>query len=300
MIEGKPSVMAEWAAMVRVQHARLDDRPLVFDDPLAERLLGPEMRRRLGREAGDHRAEGMLMIRSMMMIRGRVSEDELARALEDGVRQYVVLGAGLDSFAWRQPASAGRATIYEVDHPDTQRWKKQRLADAGLVDPPNLRFVPVDFRRQSLGQALEVAGFERRAPAFFTWVGVSYYLPRAAFLDTLGFIATQTAPSGVVFDFALRDPVLPERLAKLNDEVFGFMRAAGEPWQLYFSPDEIEGELRTLGFDDIHYLSPAAAEARFLAGRRDGLKTGPLVGLMRARTLARSSTRQVSGQARMP
>jgi hypothetical protein len=92
-----------------------------------------------------------------------------------------------------------------------------------------------------------------------------------------------------VFDFALRDPVLPGRLAKLNEDVFEFMRAAGEGWQLYLSPDELEAELRTLGFSDTRYLSPTAADAEYLGARRDGLRTGPLVGLMRARTRARSA-----------
>jgi methyltransferase (TIGR00027 family) len=274
--------MAEWAAMVRAMHPLLDGRPLVFEDPLAERLLGPQMRSRLHSGAEEFRAEGMLLIRSMMLIRSRFAEDELADALTAGTRQYVILGAGLDSFAWRQPPAAAQATLYEVDHPDTQAWKRERVAQAGLEQPANLRYVPVDFVSQSLSEGLISAGFARSAPAFFTWVGVTYYLPRQSFLETLDFIAAQAGPSRVVFDFALRDAVLPERFTKFNEEVFGFMREAGEPWQLSFLPHEIESGLRALGFRAITYLSPELAQKRYLRGRRDGLRTGPLVGLMRA------------------
>ncbi len=284
MIEGKPSVMAEWAAMIRALHPLLDEPPLVFEDPLAGRLIGPDTRAQMSAEAATFRAEGMLLIRSMMMMRSRFAEDALDRALAAGTRQYVILGAGLDSFAWRQPAAAAAATIYEVDHPDTQRWKRARLAEAALTIPRNLRFVPVDFTRQDPGAGLAAAGFDRRAPAFFTWVGVSYYLPRASFGETLGFVATQAPPSEVVFDFALLGAVLPQRFAALNEEVFGFMRDAGEPWQLRFTPEELMAEMRSLGFSEIEYLSPQAANERYLRGRRDGLRAGPLVGLMRAST----------------
>jgi methyltransferase (TIGR00027 family) len=199
-----------------------------------------------------------------------------------GVRQYVILGAGLDSFAYRQPAGLAGVTIYELDHPDTQQWKRRRLAEAGLPEPGNLRFVAVDFTRQCLQERLVAAGLRCAEPAFFSWVGVTYYLTRQAFLDTLRFIGTRPSPSAVVFDFALRDAVLPRRLEQINTEVFSFMEDAGEPWRLKLTPKNITGELRSIGFREIRYLSPAAANERYLHKRRDGLRTGPLVGLMHA------------------
>jgi methyltransferase (TIGR00027 family) len=282
MQEGKPSLMAEWAALVRALHGALDERPLVFEDPLAGRLLGPEFRARFEREREAFRAEGMLLIRSMMMMRSRFAEEQLDRAFAAGVRQYVILGAGLDSFAYRQPPALAGVVIYEVDHPDTQRWKRERLVAAGLEVPVNLRFVPVDFNRQAFATAMTTAGFDASAPAFFTWLGVSYYLPESSFLATLRFIATLPAPSAVVFDFALRDAVLPAHLAPINHEVFAYMAEAGEPWQLHFEPQALQARLRALGFDALEYLSPAAADRRYLSGRRDGLRAGPLVGLMYA------------------
>ncbi|MCC7258909.1 MAG: class I SAM-dependent methyltransferase [Gammaproteobacteria bacterium] len=272
-------------------HPRFGHQPLVFDDSFAARLLGDEARARI---AGDRQlfcSEGMRLIRSMMMMRSRFAEDELATALAAGTRQYVILGAGLDSFAWRQPPEAPALTIYEVDHPDTQRWKQERLRSAGLAAPGNLRFVPADLGRASLAHALAAAGFDAGAPAFFTWVGVTYYLERAAFLDTLRFIGSAGPPGQVVFDVALRGAAVAVEHREFTDGMTRYLEQAGEPWRLDCEPGELQRELHGLGFDSVAFLGPGAADARYLAGRRDGLRAGPLVGLVSARASGRNDRR---------
>jgi methyltransferase (TIGR00027 family) len=284
MIEGKPSVMAEWAAMVRAAHPLFDSPPLLFEDRLAVSLLSTESRERLARNPELFRSEGMRLIRAMIMIRNRVAEQRLAMALRSGTRQYVILGAGLDTFAYRQAGAGSPATVFEVDHPATQQWKRERLDAAGITLPANLRFVPVDLTTHSLAEALSAAGFTRSEAAFFNWTGVTYYLTPETFHDTARFIAGQAAPSAVVFDFALRDAAVPAHLAAMSHDMAAFMATAGEPWQLQFDPAVLDTELRAMGFCHVAYLSPAAADRQFLHGRCDGLKAGPLVGLMVAET----------------
>jgi methyltransferase (TIGR00027 family) len=191
----------------------------------------------------------------------------------------VVLGAGLDTFAHRNPFAEQGLRVFEVDYPATQAWKRGRLADAGLVLPASLTFAPVDFERQTLGDGLAAAGFDATAPAFFSWLGVVVYLTRAAVMETLGFVAG--VPGGeVAFDYgepfsAFEGPALARQLDRAR-------RAAdlGEPWITRFAPAELATALRGLGFDELEDLGPADIGGRFYGVATAG---GPGGHLMRAR-----------------
>src|SRR5271163_1639382 len=174
MQEGKFSRTARRVAIRRAAHQLLD-HPMVLDDPLALRIIGSEaaesLRSNPKEDHGFARA-----FRAFMAARSRYAEDELACAVEHEVRQYVVLGAGLDTFAYRNPHLGLR--IFEVDHPATQAWKREQLQAARIAIPTSLTFVPIDFERQTLAAGLEQAGFDAGAAAFFSWLGVTPYLTR--------------------------------------------------------------------------------------------------------------------------
>jgi methyltransferase (TIGR00027 family) len=204
-----------------------------------------------------------------MAVRSRYAEDQLGKAAEHGARQYVVLGAGLDTFAYRNPYPALR--VFEVDHPATQAWKRGRLQSAGIAVPQSVAYVPVDFERQQLAVELERGGLDTTLPAFFCWLGVTPYLTRESCMATLGFIGKMPAGSGVAFDFAV-DPKLlglQERLALylLSRRV----ASAGEPFRLFFRPAELVEELKKLGFTRTEMLGAQEINARYFNNRRDGL-----------------------------
>src|ERR1051325_9798919 len=167
MIDGQPSVTAERVATRRAAHQLLD-RPLILEDPAPCTIAGRAREQEIRRDP--HGAAGGAVgraLRAHLVIRSRVAEDELARAVDRGVRQYVVLGAGLDTFVCRNPYRDLR--VFEVDFPATQAWKRQRLRDVGLTVPEGAVFVPCEFAAQSVVEALEQAGFGRTQPAFFSW-----------------------------------------------------------------------------------------------------------------------------------
>jgi methyltransferase (TIGR00027 family) len=252
MEAGQPSRTAYSAARYRAAHQILEGGR-IFTDPLATRILGAPEEELLA--DAPRRA-----MRVFVAARSRFAEEALAAAVARGIDQVVVLGAGLDTFAYRNPYPQVR--VFEVDHPDTQAWKRARLAEAGIEVPGSLTYVDVDFERQSLADRLRPAG-----PAFFVWLGVVPYLTREGFDETLAFVAG--APGNeVVFDYAQSPSRMsPERRAALEARAERVARI-GEPWLTYFEPDEIAAELTGLGFDEIEDLGPAAMAARYF-GRPD-------------------------------
>jgi methyltransferase (TIGR00027 family) len=209
-----------------------------------------------------------------MAARSRYAEDRLADAVGQGVRQYVVLGAGLDTFAYRNPFPALR--VFEVDFPATQAWKRAMLAEAKIPAPDSLTFVALDFERHTLAKALAQAGFDLDAPAFFSWLGVVTYLTLEAFRATLKVIAQLPPSSGVGFDYG----IAPETLSPLGRKAFDALArrvaAAGEPFQLFFTPQALETELRQAGFQHIEQLDTDAINQRYFHARADGLTLSPL------------------------
>jgi len=247
MEPGQPSRTALAAAGHRAAHQLLEGGR-VFTDPLAMAILGvptAELMR------ADLRAPATRGMRLFIAARSRFAEDSLASAVARGVRQYVVLGAGLDTFAHRNPFEAAGLRVFEVDHPATQAWKKQRLADAGLQSPASLTFAPVDFERETLADGLTAAGFDAAAPAFFAWLGVVVYLTREAVAETLKFIAGVPGAE-VVFDYGEPPSAFSEG-GQRSVQLARAQRAAamGEPWITRFSPSEIQSMLRGLGFDQL-------------------------------------------------
>lgn len=207
-------------------------------------------------------------LRAHMVARSQYAEDNLRRAVAGGVKQYVLLGAGLDTFAYRNPWPEVR--VYEVDHPATQQWKRELLATNHIAIPENLTYVPVDFERQSLSERLTESGFERSAPAFFAWLGVVPYLTVEAFRGTVGFIASQAEGSGVALDYGLPRSALPvlERMA--HDSLASRVRMAGEPFQLFFTREEMAEEFSA--FRKLEDLGSAEINARYFSRRKDGLR----------------------------
>jgi methyltransferase (TIGR00027 family) len=278
------SPSAEMVAVMRAAHQVIDAQPLIHADPLAMDIIGARARRWFDDNQAFLHVEYVRRIRGMVAIRSRVCEDELRRAVERGTSQYVLLGAGLDTFAYRSPEMAGRLTVFEVDQPATQQWKLERLREAGIETPANLRFVPVDFNAGTLAVSLASAGFDRGAPASFAWLGVSYYLPRESIVEMLQFMAGQGTPSQVVFDIALEESAVPADFLHLYRELRDNMARSAEPWRTWFTPEDILGTLRELGFADVTLLDSQALNALFIEGRKDDLLPGPVMALIVART----------------
>jgi len=270
MIEAQPSRTALRVALRRAAHQVHDERPLVFDDPLAVRILGPEYAQELARTPDAERRPFSAALRAFMVARARLAEDALAAAYrDDGVRQYLVLGAGLDTFAYRNPYADVR--VFEVDHPATQAWKREMLSAAAIAVPSTVTHVAVDFERQSLRDEVEAAGFDFATPTMTAWLGVVPYLTREAFRATVGLLGNFGGRSGVVFDYSLPRHALPEREQLMLDSMMDRVKLAGEPFQLFFMPEELKEELRTAGLEVVEDLDGAAMTARLFAGRSDGL-----------------------------
>ena len=251
--------------MRRASHQVLD-RPLIFEDPLAAAIAGPESEPPSTAAHPFSRA-----LRAFIAVRSRYAEDQLARAVERGVRQYVVLGAGLDTFAYRNPFEAAGLRVVEVDHPATQEWKRERLCDAGIGVPGTLTFASVDFERQSLADQLTAAGFRCNASAFFSWLGVTPYLSRPAFDWTVQFISGLPSGTGVAFDFAVDRSLLTPLQQLALDALSARVALAGEPFQLFFDPAALARDLAQAGFGEIEDLGCDEINARYFAGRSDRL-----------------------------
>lgn len=275
-----PKPSAYLVAVMRAAHQLLD-APLVFDDPLALKILGPVEEAALRASAGRYSDPMSKALRGTLVVRSRLAEDAWAAAEAMGVRQYVVLGAGLDTYGCRGAARPG-SRVFEVDLPATQQWKRARLREAGIAEPAALCYVPLDFRRATLADGLAEAGFRHDQPAFFAWLGVTMYLEPEEVYATLRFIASCAAGSGVVFDHGAD----PELLGPAERTALQMMSAKaaerGEAWRSYFDPAQLSGKLREFGFGEVEAFGPAQLNERYLAGRADGLRVGAVTRLMHA------------------
>jgi methyltransferase (TIGR00027 family) len=252
--------------MRRAAHQLLD-HPKVFEDPLAVAIAGGESELSADAQKPSSRA-----LRAFLVVRSRYAEDQLALAVAGGVRQYVVLGAGLDTFAYRNPFQSSGLHVFEVDHPATQEWKRARLRDASIPVPSEMTFAAVDFERQSLEDGLLAAGFDKDQRAFFSWLGVTPYLSRSAFDATIQFIAGMPPGSGVAFDYALERSLLNPEQQRALDALAERVARAGEPFLLFFDPAALAIDLALAGFGDIEDLGAEEINARYFSGRSDGLR----------------------------
>lgn len=265
---GTASKTALRVAIRRAAH-QLTDRPLILEDPIAVRLVGDgfarDMERAMHKVARDFRL--------FMAARSRYVEDRLAEAVANGVTQYVALGAGLDTFAYRNPFPALR--VFEVDFPATQEWKRALLEQAAIAVPASLAFVPLDFEHKGLAQGLAEAGFDSGKAAFFGWMGVVPYLTREAFRSTLGAVAQLPAGTGVSFDYAFSPETLSPSRRLVFDRLAQRVADAGEPFRLFFTPEEMDAELRRAGFARREQVDSDRLNEIYFQDRADGLKLSP-------------------------
>ena len=262
---GRASKTALGVAIRRAAHQIMEE-PRILDDPIALRLIGSGYPRHL--ERAMHRVARDF--RAFMAVRSRSVEDRLAKAVAEGVRQYVVLGAGLDTFAYRNPFPELR--VFEVDFPATQTWKQSMLKDAEIAVPDSLTFIPLDFEHHTLAEGLAESGFDPSQPAFFGWLGVVPYLTLDAFRSTLVAIAQLPVGSAVSFDYALPREALSAPGKTAFDALSGRVAAAGEPFRIFFKPEEIDAELLRAGFHRIEQLNYPQLNELYFKDRADGLK----------------------------
>ncbi|EFL49973.1 methyltransferase [Solidesulfovibrio fructosivorans JJ]] len=280
-----PSGTALGVATLRAAHQLLDDPP-VFVDPLALAMVGPGREAVIRNDPARFAAGTLPGLRASVAVRARCVEDAWAAARARGLGQYVILGAGFDTFAYRTADRDSR--IFEVDHPGTQAKKRQRLAEAGIAAPENLVFVPLDFERRTLAEALDAAGFRRDEPAFFSWPGVTMYLPEATVLETLAVLSVMVAGSEVLFDYAADPETLSEAERKGREAIMDRAAAGGEPWKSCFEPADLADRLARMGFVVIEDLGGAELTRRYLAGRSDGLRKSGVSRIVHV-TIPRSS-----------
>jgi methyltransferase (TIGR00027 family) len=212
---------------------------------------------------------------SNVVSRARYAEDILEKAVKQGVKQYVILGAGMDTFAFRQSEMMKHLEVFEVDHPATQEFKLHRLAELGWKHPPKLHFIPIDFTKESLITELNSSSsYDPKAKTFFSWLGVTYFLIRDKVFTTLRSIA-EVAPAGstVIFDYLDTNALIPEKMSPKMQESLEFLRNIGEPMISDFNPSTLDEDLSSLGFNLHENLSPADIEERYFQGRTDGYHT---------------------------
>ncbi len=265
MLPEKPSHTAHAAAAHRAAHQILE-RGVIFADPLALPILPEPINAMLQKAAAPHRRPMRLFIAA----RTRFAEDALARALAMGTdtgtatTQIVVLGAGLDTYAYRTPARAG-LRIFEVDHPATQLWKRQRLEEIKVTPPPGLIFAPVDFERETLEHGLQAAGFDFTQRTFFTWLGVVPYLSEASVWTTLRFIGRLSGGASVVFDYSDPPSTLSPEAQRAHQMRAEYVAKIGEAWRCYFDGALLREGLLAAGFSEIEDLGPRQLGERYFS-----------------------------------
>jgi len=294
MKENQASFTAMSVAYMRAYHS-IYDAPKIFDDFLAYDLI-PEEKRALieqhlieqyvtwDQQLNDTEnaasfydrittSESLMQAINNVISRARYTEDTLEEAFRQGVKQYVILGAGMDTFAFRRPEMLEELEVFEFDHPATQEFKLHRLVELGWKHPAKLHFIPIDFTKESLVTALmRSSSYDPKIKTFFSWFGVTSYLPQKDVLATLRFIA-DVAPVGssLVFDYIDTDAFIPEKLSPQMRELLEYLSKIGEPLgSKGFNPSSLAEELASLGFQLYEDLSPKYIEKRYLQGRAYG------------------------------
>jgi methyltransferase (TIGR00027 family) len=301
MDENRASITALITAYCRAYHA-MHDTPKIFDDFIAPQLFtaqehitfdqnlagtlqlyNPELAAKNPDPASALAWVMQNMNGPITLSRSRYAEDCLEQAVQQGVQQYVILGAGMDTFAYRRPDLLERLQVFEVDHPATQAMKRQRLAMLHREIPTGLHFIPADFTTDRLTEAFQRSPFDASKVSFFGWLGVTYYLTREAVFATLRAI-TELGPQGstMVFDYMDADAFVPERAAIRVQRMQAVARMVGEPMQTGFDPIELAGDLHRLGLELLEDLAPSDIQARYFQGRQDNYRAFEHVHFVRA------------------
>jgi methyltransferase (TIGR00027 family) len=257
---GRASRTAIMTAAIRARY-QASAPPRIFDDPLAARMVGGD----LDESVAEFMAGVPDRLVPYLIVRYRFAQDALERAVSAGVSQVVILGAGLDTFGYRNPFAAVR--VFEVDHPATQAWKQARLTQAGIATPPSMAFAPADFERDDLMASLAAAGFDPAQRTFFSWLGVVPYLTRDAIRATLGAIGSLPGGAEVAFDYSDPPDTLSDEVRAYQAQRAAAVAAMGEPFLTYFEPAELHAELRGLGLPEIADLGPRGLLERYVATR---------------------------------
>jgi methyltransferase (TIGR00027 family) len=281
VLADQPSETMICSAICRAAHQLLD-WPRIFDDPLAVGLVPEASEYAILGTVDGQRAPLATLLRALFAFRSRFAEDRLAAAALRGIRQYVLLGSGLDTFAWRQPAYARHMRIFYVDHPSSLAWTTAQFARRGLSTPANLTFVAADLEARELALALDQHGFEREVSAFCSVLGLTQYLSREAVKALLRFAASLSMDSEIVLSFVPPDDDLEgeELIAAIHS--VELTKTMGEPWLTRLRPSEAFGLLTSLGFGEVFHLTPKRAQQRYFAGRNDMLRAPRFEQLMAA------------------
>ena len=291
----QPDSSAVRVALWRAQHALLDAPPHVLDDQLGLLLADPGEG---WEERPDVHPRRTARNRASIVARAPPTEDLVLAWQDRGVTQYLILGAGLDTFALRHPRVTERVSVFEVDQPETQRWKQDRLAALQLAPPPGLHFVPVDFERDgSWLEALANTGFEADRPAVVASLGVAVYLTHNAVEATLRDVAGMATGTTLVMSFMIPlDDVEPDE----RDDLEGAFRgaaASGTPWRSFFTPDSLCNLAVSAGLTEVRHIAPTELARRYFDGRDDGLRPSSLEHLLVAEVGARAGTTSTGSSA---
>jgi methyltransferase (TIGR00027 family) len=254
-------------SVLRAAHQLVDGEPKILDDPVSVRILPPEVVSGIRANPFRLSAPAAVALRSHVLVRSRYAEDRARDAAARGVRQMVALGAGMDTFAYRQPAWAREMRLFEVDHPASQATKRETLEQAGIEIPDNLTFVAADLEAGPPGEALRAAGFDEGQPAVLSMLGVTMYLGREALDATFRWAAGLRPGSELVFTFSPpRPPDQPDGGLAMR------AAAAGEPWRTRIGAEDLHPLLESFGFSKIEFVSPELLERLYYLDRTDGLE----------------------------
>jgi methyltransferase (TIGR00027 family) len=279
---GIPSMTALTAAAARAAHLIVDDEPRIFADPLAATLLGDQADTLLGYHRRHASHEVLAGARATATTRSRFTEERLAGAAGRGVAQYVILGAGLDSFGWRSSLAA-QVRVVEADHPATQRWKRARLAEAAVPARGEVRFAETDLEAGTLGGALAGAGFDFGRPALISWLGVIMYLTRDAVAGTLATMSRCAPGTELVAEYLVPDDLRDDLGRGYAQLVAPVAAERGEPWRTFLRPGEMTALLAAHGFAPVANVPQRDAVAAPLWERTDALRPAGLTWLAHAR-----------------
>lgn len=265
-----PENTAARVALWRALHVQIDAPPHVIKDEIGLQLVAPPDG---WKNRGDMHPIGTSQFRASIVARARFIEELVEERAAHGVSQYVILGAGLDTFAQRRPELAARLHVFEVDQPGPQAWKRQRLQELGFGIPAWLHLVPVDFEAgQSWVQLIAADGFDKTKPAVVASTGVSMYLTKETVAATLREIASLAAGTTLAMSFMLPFEMAAPELRPGLEQAANGARAAGTPFISFFTPPEILDLARASGFRNVEHISAASLTERYFAGRPDGLK----------------------------
>ena len=275
METNKASQSARLVAISRAAHLYVDGNPKILEDDFALMFIGKEFEGLFKSNKEMFQAPQAKVVRSLTLCRSRIAEDLLIKSLEQGIQQYVILGSGLDSFAFRRPDLKNKLRIFEVDHPASLQFKIDLLEKENISVPDNLSLVPVDFESQKLTTELEKNNFVNNIPTFYSWLGVTQFISEDSVFDTLKFVSTSSPGSQIVFQYCLPDETLDSE--ELQQRTWARQKGEeiGEPWKSTFLPELLKSKLNEFGFSKIEDIDKKKAEKylqQYFVNRTDDLE----------------------------